>query len=281
VKVRVWGSRGSHAAPGPCTAGYGGDTSCVELRTDAGHVVVLDAGTGIKAMGAQLPADAQRVDILLTHLHMDHIQGLGFFAPFHRPGLEVHIWGPGSTRSTLRARLTRYLSPPLFPLLLRDLDCSLTVHDLDAGAFELPGCSVTSDRVCHPSTTMGYRIEADGVAVTYLPDHEPALARAAFPGEPAWISGWSLAHRSDLLIHDAQYTDGEYACRVGWGHSTLDDALAFARVAEVVRFMPFHHDPSHDDAMLDRTFATLGGLPFELVPARDGLELDLSPQPVA
>ena len=281
MKVKVWGSRGSHAAPGPGTACYGGDTSCVELRTDAGDVVVLDAGTGIKGMGERLAPDVRRVDILLTHLHMDHIQGLGFFAPFHRPGLEVHIWGPGTAKSSLRTRLTRYLSPPLFPLLLRDLDCELHVHDLDAGPFELPGCTVACDRVCHPSTTMGYRIEADGVVVTYLPDHEPALARATFPGDPAWISGGELARRADLLIHDAQYTAREYACRVGWGHSTLDDALAFARIAEVARFMPFHHDPSHDDVTLDCAFAALGDLPFELLPARDGLELSLSRQPVA
>ena len=140
VIVRFWGTRGSVPTPGPATQRFGGNTSCVEVRADdRDSIVVLDAGTGIRALGATLPPDARRVDILLSHLHMDHIIGLGFFAGLFRPGLEVHIWGPSSTVLPLRARLTRYLSPPLFPVRLRDLPCRLTLHDVPLGTFEVPG----------------------------------------------------------------------------------------------------------------------------------------------
>ena len=112
--VRLWGTRGSLAAPGVETARYGGNTSCVEVRGNDGGVIVLDAGTGVRRLGAKLPTDLQRIDVLLTHLHMDHVQGLGFFEPLYRPGLEIHMWGPASPMAGLRARLMRYLSPPLF-----------------------------------------------------------------------------------------------------------------------------------------------------------------------
>ena len=128
--VELWGTRGSLPTPGPETVRYGGNTSCVEVRTSAGDLLVLDAGTGVRRLGASLPADVARVDVLLTHLHMDHIQGLGFFAALFRPGLEVHIWGPKSITLGVGRRLARYLSPPLFPIRMADLSCRLELHDV-------------------------------------------------------------------------------------------------------------------------------------------------------
>src|SRR4249920_2264053 len=130
MNVTLWGTRGSLATPGAETARYGGNTSCVGVIGDEGTVLVLDAGTGIRGLGKTIDASVRRVDILLTHLHMDHIQGLGFFAPLFRPDFEVHIWGPGSATADLRARLTRYMSPPLFPVRLPELPCGLHLHDL-------------------------------------------------------------------------------------------------------------------------------------------------------
>ena len=127
MDVTLWGTRGSLASPGPDTARHGGNTACVEVRAHD-HVLVLDAGTGIRRMGANLPSDLRRIDLLLTHLHMDHIQGLGFFAPLYQDGMEVHVWGPASTTLSLRTRLSRYLSPPFFPVHLRDLACRLTLR---------------------------------------------------------------------------------------------------------------------------------------------------------
>jgi phosphoribosyl 1,2-cyclic phosphodiesterase len=128
MRITLWGTRGSLASPVPETVRYGGNTACVEVRGADGTLLVLDAGTGIRRLGASVGSDVRRVDILLTHLHMDHIQGLGFFKPLEQPGQEVHIWGPPSTTLDLRDRLARYLSPPLFPVRLRDLPCRLTLH---------------------------------------------------------------------------------------------------------------------------------------------------------
>jgi phosphoribosyl 1,2-cyclic phosphodiesterase len=181
MKVTLWGTRGSLATPGPDTARYGGNTSCVGVRGENGTVLVLDAGTGIRGMGKTIDASVKRIDILLSHLHMDHIQGLGFFAPLFRPDLVVGIWGPVSSQVTLRERLMRYFSPPLFPVSLRELPCAITLHDVPCGEIEIGEFRVTAALVCHPGPTMGYRItDAQGSVVTYLPDHEPTLGPSAF-----------------------------------------------------------------------------------------------------
>ena len=277
MKVHVWGSRGSHAAPGPCTARYGGDTSCVELRNDAGDVVVLDAGTGIKRLGDRLDPAARRIDILLTHLHMDHIQGLGFFVPLFRPDIEVHIWGPGSATQGLQQRLMRYLSPPLFPVRLRDLDARVVLHDAPDEPVRIGGFEVVAEHVIHPGPTVGYRISGDGSSVAYLPDHEPALGARDFPDEPRWTSGFDLAVGVDLLINDGQYSDDERGGRIGWGHSSVSEAVTFAELASVRRLILFHHDPSHSDAMLDglTEAARARGTSIEVVAGREGARYDL------
>jgi phosphoribosyl 1,2-cyclic phosphodiesterase len=270
MKVTLWGTRGSQAAPGPDTVRYGGNTSCVEIEVDAESRVVLDAGTGLRRLGTSLPAAVRRVDVLLTHLHMDHIQGLGFFGPLFRPDFEVHLWGPGSATAELRQRLTRYMSPPLFPVRLSQLPCDLHVHDLREGRVEVHGLLVRTALVCHPGPTVGYRLETANASLAYLPDHEPVLACEAFAKSPQWCSGFDIAHDVDVLIHDAQYDDSEYRQRIGWGHSTLRHAVEFAQLANVKQLMPFHYDPSHDDDMLDASFARTSSDTFGIVPAAEG-----------
>jgi ribonuclease BN (tRNA processing enzyme) len=258
---------------------YGGNTSCVEVRAADGTVLVLDAGTGIRRLGDTIGTDLSRVDILLTHLHLDHIQGLGFFEPLFRKDLEVHVWGPASTTLDLAARLGRYLSPPLFPVHLRDVPCRLTLHDVVAvERFDIGPFKVEARLVCHPGPTVGYRIEGDGASVAYLPDHEPALGARDFPGDPEWLSGFGLAAGVDLLIHDAQYTVEQYDACIGWGHSTIPQALAFARAAAVGKLVLFHHDPTHSDIRLDGLFDELlrdASLPFEVIPAVEGASFDV------
>ncbi len=245
MEVTLWGTRGSLATPGPETARYGGNTSCVGVRGRKGTVLVLDAGTGIRV---------RRVDILLTHLHMDHIQGLGFFAPLYRSDVEVGIWGPASSKLSLRERLMRYLSPPLFPVSLRELPCAMTLREVPCEDVDIGEFRVSSTLVCHPGPTVGYRIvDGEDKVLTYLPDHEPALGSAEFPALPReWTSGGFLAAEADLLIHDSQYSAQEYAGHIGWGHSSLRQTLDFAKLSEVKHLVPFHHDPSHTDADLDR-----------------------------
>jgi phosphoribosyl 1,2-cyclic phosphodiesterase len=275
VKVTLWGTRGSLAAAGPDTVAYGGDTSAVEVRSAGGAVIVLDAGSGIRKLSDVL-AGAPRIDILLTHLHMDHIQGLGFFTPLFDDAVEVHIWGPASATLTLEERLARYLSPPLFPVRLRDL-ANVVLHDLAPGSFTVGSLSIAADFVCHPGLTFGYRLTENGSTLAYLPDHEPALGVRRFPEAAEWTSGHDLAAGVDLLIHDAQYTDEEYAARRGWGHSSFAQAIAFAEQSGIGTLVTFHHDPSHDDAMLDAITAELERLPnpFTFVPGKAGTTFEL------
>lgn len=280
MQVKLWGTRGSLATPGPDTARYGGNTSCVEVRGNAGTLLVLDAGTGIRRLGISLPPDLKRVDILLTHVHMDHIQGLGFFAPLYNPNVEVHIWGPASSTQRLAWRLKRYLSPPLFPIRLTELACKLSIHEVPCGEVDIGEFRVSAALVCHPGPTVGYRIKsAEGRVLTYLPDHEPALGVLRFPSLPReWTSGAKLADGADLLIHDSQYSNAEYACHCGWGHSSLTQTLAFGSLTEVRRLVPFHHDPSHSDADLDRL--TLEAMQeskpaFEVVPGIEGSTIEV------
>lgn len=283
MKVTLWGTRGSLASPGPDTTRYGGNTSCVAVEGVEGTLLVLDAGTGIRRLGAALPLSLRRVDILLTHLHMDHIQGLAFFAPLRTPGVEVHIWGPASTTRSLQARLGRYLSPPLFPVYLREMGANQFLHEVPCqqvpcADFEIGEFRISTALVNHVDPTVGFRIEAAGAALTYLPDHEPALGVKNFPLGAEWTSGYALAAGVDLLIHDAQYSTEEYAERVGFGHSSLPQAFDFAALAEVKHFVPFHHDPTHSDADLDRLIAetTAAAMPsYVVTPGMEGAQFDL------
>ncbi len=278
MKVTVWGTRGSLASPGKETARYGGNTSCVQVESKKGTVLILDAGTGIRALGAALPPALPRVDVVLTHLHMDHIQGLGFFAPLFEPTAEVHVWAPVSASFDLKSRLMRYLSPPLFPVPVGELPCRLMLHDVPCGRARIGDFELTAAFVCHPGPTVGYRIQCDGRALAYLPDHEPALGCTPSRWTPEWTSGCVVAEGVDLLIHDAQFTDMEYAERVGWGHCTFAHAFEFARLARVRHLMPFHHDPTHNDDALDRFIASAidrARPGFKVTAAREGMVLDL------
>jgi phosphoribosyl 1,2-cyclic phosphodiesterase len=252
ARLTIWGCRGSVATPGPETIEYGGNTSCVELAVGDGAVLVLDAGTGIRPLGLELIArGTRRIHVLLTHLHLDHVEGLRFFAPLWDRRVDVHVWGPRSPVESLRDRILRSFSPPLFPLDFRDVPADVSFHDLPWRTWTLEGISLTASLVLHPGPTAGFRIDTGSSTIAYLPDHEPALA--GFAGRPPeWISGGMLAHDADLLLHDAQYFEHEYDERIGWGHSSVPDAVAFAQAVGARRLVLFHHDPGHSDRTLDR-----------------------------
>jgi phosphoribosyl 1,2-cyclic phosphodiesterase len=234
--VRIWGCRGSLATPGRETLRYGGNTSCVEVECDDGTRIILDAGTGIRALGRRLASNGSApIHLCLTHLHLDHIEGIGFFAPIFDPDTEVHVWGPRSSVRSLDERLARYLSAPLFPVEIGELPARFVFHDVGD----------------EPWATLGYRIAAGGGTLAYLPDHEPAVGVDLDRLTSDWISGFELAEGADVLIHDAQYTDAEYADHVGWGHSSLSQAISFASMTTAGRLLLFHHDPLHSDEDLD------------------------------
>lgn len=252
MRTRVWGCRGSIAAPGPDTRRYGGNTSCVETTLESGHTLVLDAGTGMRPLGATMdPAPGSEVHILLTHLHLDHLQGLGFFRPLFRPDLHVHLWGPPSPVQPLAERIATYMSPPLFPVRLADIPATLTFHDAPDDEVTIGSATVRAAKVTHQGPTVGYRIEDAGRSFAYVPDHEPGLGGTLADQPLEWISGSDLVRDVDVLFHDAQYFDHEYPRHVGWGHSSISDVLELASRAHVAKLVLFHHDPYHTDDELE------------------------------
>jgi phosphoribosyl 1,2-cyclic phosphodiesterase len=254
MNIKVWGSRGSLPAPGAEKNIYGGNTSCVEIIHE-NTCIILDGGSGIQRLGESLPYNITHIDILLTHLHLDHIMGLGFFLPIYNPKMTINIWGPAAANESLKHRLRRYFSPPIFPVRLNEVPCKGDIFEIDDSEFTIGDFKIKSEYICHPGPTVGYRLELGNSVVTYLPDHEPALGSCNYPTNPEWTSGYHLAHGADILIHDAQYKNDEYKDRIGWGHSSMKDAIDFGVMAGVKKMLLFHHDPLHSDAQLNRLFA--------------------------
>ena len=250
LRATIWGARGSLATPGEATVGFGGNTPCIEVRTPEGGLLVLDAGTGIKQLGAALEHD-RPVHVLLTHLHLDHVEGLRFFAPLWRPGAEVHIWGPASVGQSLKERIARTFSPPLFPLDLADVPARVSFHDVPDRTWELEGVRIDAETVLHPGPTLGFRLSFSDRTIAYIPDHEPVRGVELAGVEPRYVSGRALAQDVDLLFHDAQLTESEYQARVGWGHSSVAHAVEFAHRSNARRLVLFHHDPGRSDEEMD------------------------------
>jgi phosphoribosyl 1,2-cyclic phosphodiesterase len=279
VQATIWGCRGSVPTPGPETVKYGGNTSCVEVSLD-GTTIILDAGTGITALGRELAGrGARNLAICLTHLHLDHLEGLRFFEPLWDPEVALDIWGPPSPVVSLRDRVARSFSPPLFPIDLGDVPARVTFHDARREPWRIGPVEVSADFVVHPGPTVGYRLEAESSTLAYVPDHEPALTGAIGERSLDWISGSAVAAGADLLFHDAQYSTPEYEERVGWGHSSVADAVAFSKAVDARRLILFHHEPRHGDETLDwledeaRALCANGGPEPTL--AREGATIEL------
>jgi phosphoribosyl 1,2-cyclic phosphodiesterase len=282
VRAKIWGARGSVPAPGPETIRYGGNTSCVQVILDDGTIIVLDAGTGLRSLGLALGGTCPELHILLTHLHLDHIQGLVFFAPAFSPDSKIVIWGPAAADVPLRDRIARYISAPLSPVEVRELPCDVSFRDAPESEWQIGAATIRAASVTHRGPTLGYRItDVDG-SLCYLPDHEPALGVALDDLEPDWISGYDLARGATLLIHDCQYLDSEYPDHVGWGHSSVSHTLSFAARVEPERLLLFHHDPLHSDGRLDALYGTAldrwaerGGDPRRIEMAVEGRALSV------
>ncbi|MBB1284869.1 MBL fold metallo-hydrolase [Flavisolibacter sp. BT320] len=277
MNITLQGVRGSIPSTNPDTKGFGGNTSCVEVVAE-GWRLVLDAGSGIQNIRNNPELSSKRVDILLSHLHMDHIQGLGFFKPLFDPSSEIHIWGPASKTVSLRARLGRYFSPPLFPVYFRNLTCRLFLHEVEDSSFTIGPFTVQSCYVTHPGPTVGFRIQHEQKIFTYIPDHEPALGLNGLIKDIRWLSGSDLAKEADMLLHDAQYTAEEYSERIGWGHSSMEDALKFASLTGAKSLLLTHHDPLRTDVEMEQLYFALKEkniYPFPYEMAVEGRQLTL------
>ncbi len=299
MKVRFWGTRGSIATPGPDTVHFGGNTSCVEVTTANGDLLILDCGTGVHPLATKLMAETTKpihANILLGHTHWDHIQGFPFFTPAFASGNTVAIYGPEGSRTSLHDVLAGQMEYTYFPIELSQLPGAITYHDLTEGIHTIGSARVATQFLNHPAMTLGYRIEADGVVVVYLVDHEPysdELWRAG--AEPGHID--SILHEgdrrhakfmadADLVIHDAQYTPEEYVTKKNWGHSTYDYVVRIAAAAGVKCVALTHHDPGHNDtAVADierraRALALQEGMRLHVFCAYEGCELHPEPNAV-
>src|SRR5262245_11799761 len=287
MHVRFWGTRGSIAAPGPGTARYGGNTSCVEVQGDDGTVIVLDCGTGARALGLDLVrrGGALRVNLLIGHPHWDHIQGFPFFVPAFVEGVDLNIYAPTGFQRGLEEAMAGQMEYSYFPVKLRDLRSRLHFTELEEGFFRVGDMLVETQYLNHTAPTIAYKISGAAGTLAYVTDHEPFwIGRGRefeHPGDQAHVA---FLRGADLVIHDAQYTEEEYPSRVGWGHSTIEYATAVARAAGVRRLALFHHGPGRDDAEMERLEQRAqrgAGDGLEVFAAREGVTLEVRGVPGA
>jgi phosphoribosyl 1,2-cyclic phosphodiesterase len=295
ARLKLWGVRGSIPIPGPATIRYGGNTTCVEVRAD-GEIIVLDAGTGIRSLGISLEKEFGSrpitVTVLITHVHWDHIQGFPFFIPAYNDKNQIRIFGYDGADSGIREILKGQMATPFFPVKLYDLPGKIYIKKLQKMEFNIGKVRVQSKVMNHPGVCMGYRLFTSTGSVAFLPDNEPYDAFKLHSSRSHLLSPEQTKKRAeaeraglvqflercDVLILDSQYTDEEYQAHVGWGHGSLSTGVALALDAQVRKLVLFHHDPTHDDAMVDemvkqaRALVTKSGKVLEVVAAREGEE---------
>ena len=286
MQVRFWGTRGSIAKPGPTTVRYGGNTSCVQVTSPGGQMIIIDCGTGAHDLGQHIlkqKLTGNEGSILISHTHWDHIQGIPFFAPLFVPGNAWTFYAPRGFGDTLRETLAGQMEFTYFPVTLDAFGASVDYRDLVEQTFDLGDVRVTTRFLNHPALTLAYKLECNGATLVYSCDHEPHSHDLADGEGP--IHGQDREHseffrNADLVIHDAQYTPAEYATKVGWGHSTPQYAVQMCREAGVRRLALTHYDPTRTDDQVDAILAELreNASPndtLEILAAAEGLVLEV------
>ncbi|HET8771441.1 MAG TPA: MBL fold metallo-hydrolase [Gemmatimonadaceae bacterium] len=291
LRVRFWGTRGSVPTPGPGTVRYGGNTPCVEVRTDDGWLIILDAGTGIRELGRALLERSNGApiqgDIFLTHAHWDHIQGIPFFAPIFGRGNHFTIWGSQSLEKSVDQVVRDQMSPVVFPVTFEELDATIDFRELSEGTrSEGTGYDVTAFAVQHPGGALGYRFTESGArsgALVYVSDNELGT-HPRYGSSQDWRERMvEFVRGARVLVHDTTYTVDEYDHHRGWGHSTFSDAVELALEAGVEKLVLFHHEPRRTDDQLDvclaecRAMVKARGVEHHLqvIAAAEGLSLTL------
>jgi phosphoribosyl 1,2-cyclic phosphodiesterase len=296
TRVKFWGVRGSIPVPGSSTVGYGGNTSCVEVRAD-GEIIILDAGSGLRQLGIELETEFGdrpiRPTLLISHTHWDHIQGLPFFLPVYNQKNSLRVLGYEGARAGLATALAGQMETSFFPVSLRDVPSAIIIDELKDMEFSIGKVKVVARFLNHPGICVGYRLTTSNGSIAFLPDNEPydvLKLNQAGPDKASFAEAKAYAadartklveflHQTDILIIDAQYTDEEYAQKVGWGHGSLSSVVSLAVDAKVRKLFLFHHDPNHDDRKIDemveaaRTLVLESGQPVEVEAAREGAEI--------
>lgn len=298
MKVRFWGTRGSIPTPGASTLRYGGNTSCVEVRTNAGTLLIFDCGTGLRELGNSLLGGEIQGHIFLSHTHWDHIQGFPFFIPAFLPGNRFDIYAGKEIDKKLADVLSGQMEYQYFPVTLDRMESKILFHELPECRFEIDDVRITVQYLNHTSLCLGYRIESDGRVVCYCTDVEPnarvflraEAQESAFDATDLEQTLAAIVHQedrryarfvegADLIIHDAMYTQIEYPSKVGWGHSSAEFATDLAMLVRARRLALFHHEPVHDDAVIDemvmncRRRCAERKRPLEVIGAAEGLEI--------
>jgi phosphoribosyl 1,2-cyclic phosphodiesterase/CheY-like chemotaxis protein len=286
--LRFWGVRGSIPSPGQPTVFFGGNTSCVELRTN-GQIVILDAGSGIRPLGLSLveefPNDPLDLTLLITHTHWDHIQGFPFFSPAYDSRNRIRIYGYEGAMAGLRSTLAGQMESPYFPVALSEMPGNLHIVELREMSFNVNGMKVDSCFTNHPGVCVAFKLHTPDGTVVYMPDNE--TKRSSSRQESADKILTDFVRGADVLIMDSQYTSDEYQTHIGWGHGCIDEVVRMATATNVKRLYTFHHDPAHDDRCVSgmlmhaRQLAEGAGSSLIIEAAREGMEVSLKAGAVA
>ena len=287
--LKFWGVRGSIPTPGPETVRYGGNTSCSELR-HKDKLFILDAGSGLRVFGNELlkAGSPVKASIFISHMHWDHIQGIPFFTPAFIPGNHFTFYGSEPAGKDLLTIIADQMDPTYFPIEMKEMGSSMDFKPLFEGKYEIDDTQIETIYVNHPGNALGYKFHLNKKNLVYISDNEPFL-KADKGNDPDQIMLGEDGNQKlinfianvDVLVHDAQYTQDEYEKKITWGHSPVEYTVDIAIKAGVKKLVLFHHDPLHNDDMIDqmlklaRNHAKKNSSSMEILAAREGLTIDI------
>jgi phosphoribosyl 1,2-cyclic phosphodiesterase len=249
MKIRCWGARGSIPVSGEDYVTYGGDTTCIEIRTREDEVIIVDAGSGIRRLGNLLIREKKdRISMVFTHAHWDHILGFPFFKPIYRRGTAIQMYGCSLAQESIQGMISRTMEAPYFPVNFQDLQADISYHEACESSFSIQSLTVTPIPISHPNQGYGYKFTENGRNFVFLTDNELGYQH---PGGLHFRDYLEFSRGADFLVHDAEYTEEEYQETRTWGHSLFTEALRLALEAKVRTFGVFHHNQERTDSALE------------------------------